>query len=173
MTPSRTTAIVLAAAAAAFPLAGCGKDKPKIPRSDARSLVALLRTVQRQADAHACTTVKSTLSSLESRVETLPAKTDPDIRSSLRDGLSNLRELVASDCTQVKPKPKETTSDTTSEPTTTPPTETQPTTTEKTTNTDTTTTQTTPTQTTPTETTPQTTPSGGTPPGQQKKGKGK
>jgi hypothetical protein len=172
MTPRRTTAIVLAAAAAAFPLAGCGKDKPKIPHSDARSLVALLRTVQRQADAHACTTVKSTLSSLESRVETLPAKTDPDIRSSLRDGLSNLRELVASECTQTKRKPKETTSESTSEPTETQTTEAPPTTTE-TTNTQTTETQTTETQTTNTETTPETTPSGGTPPGQQKKGHGK
>jgi hypothetical protein len=175
MSGTRTTAAVMAAVAAlALPLAGCGKEKPKIPSSDARELIALLQTVQRQTGAHACTTVEQTIASLERRTEALPSRTDADIRSSLRDGIANLRELVASECSQVKPKPKEpttTTETTTSEPTTT------DTETTDTTDTNTNTTPDTNTNTTPdtnTDTTPDTTPSGGTPPGQLKKGqKGK
>jgi hypothetical protein len=111
---TRTTAAAMAAAALlALPLAGCGKEKPKIPRSAARDLVALLQTVQRQTGAKACTTVERTIESLERRTSALPSKTDDDIRTSLRDGITNLRELVASDCSQVKPKPTTTTEDTT------------------------------------------------------------
>jgi hypothetical protein len=175
----RTTATVLTALTlVALPLAGCGKEKPKIPRSDARSLVALLETVKRQTDAHACTTVERTIASLERRTEALPSNTDGDVRSSLRDGIANLRELVRSDCFPSQKKPKtESTDTTTSEPDTS-------TDTTSDTNTDTTTdttTETTPPDTnTNTDTTPpdngntDTTPSGGVgPPGQQKKNGGK
>jgi hypothetical protein len=167
--------LLAAATLLALPLAGCGKDKPKIPRSDARSLATLLETVKRQTDAHACRTVEQTIASLERRTEALPSDTDGDIRSSLRDGIANLRELVRSDCFPSEKKPKtESTDTTTSEPNTSTDTTTD-------TNTDTTTDTTTDTnppdtntdtETTPPDTTP-TTPSGGVgPPGQQKK-KGK
>jgi hypothetical protein len=166
-----------AAVALALPLAGCGKEKPKIPRSDARDLVALLQTVQRQTDAKACRTVERTIESLERRTDALPSKTDKDIRTSLRDGIANLRELVASDCAEKKRKPEETTD---TETTDTETTETEPTETEPTTETTTETTPDTNTDTTPDttpdtepDTPPDTTPSGGAvPPGQQKK-KGK
>ena len=179
----RTTATMLGALVAlALPLAGCGADKKQIPREDARKLVVVLQAAQRQADAHACTTVENTLQSLERRVEALPSSTDEDVRSSLRDGIENLRSLVAGDCSQVKKeKPKtESTETTTSEPDTT--TETNPDT-----NTDTTTDTTTETNpdTNP-NTTPNTTPDNGNttpeppsggangPPGQlKKKGKSK
>jgi hypothetical protein len=170
----RTAAAIATAALVALPLAGCGKDKPKIPRSDARALVAVLDTVKRQTDAHACTAVQRTLASLDRRVQALPSRTDADIRSSLRDGIANLRELVLSDCSQVKQKPDTTTEETTtSEPDTS-----TDTNTDTTTDTDTeTTTETSPdTNTTPNtdtapNTTPDTTPSGGasSPPGQGKK----
>jgi hypothetical protein len=151
------------AAALALPIAGCGKDKPKIPRDNARALVALLGTVQRQSDAHACVTVERTISSLQTRVEALPSKTDPDIRASLRDGIAHLRTLVTAECATQKPKPKDqtTTTDTQSTDTTT------GTTTDTTTGTSTSTSTDTSTQTTPTtpstQTTPSTPPSGGTP----------
>jgi cell division septation protein DedD len=154
--PARTTATLLTAILLAVPLAGCGKDKPKIPRSDARSLVALLGTVKRQTDARACRTVETTIESLERRTEALPSNTDEDIRSSLRDGIANLRELVADECSGVKQKPETTSSEsTTSEPSTTSDTSTD-------TNTDTTTETTTETSpTTSPDTTPNTTPRDG------------
>ena len=109
--------------ALALPLAGCGEDKPQIPSADARGLITVLETVRRQTEAHACTTVEVSIASLERRTEALPSNTDEDIRSTLNDGIANLRELVASECAQEKPKPeKDTTDTTTPEPeTTTPP----------------------------------------------------
>jgi hypothetical protein len=172
MSGERTTLAVLAAVVLALPVAGCGKDKAQIPRSDARSLVAVLETVKRQTDAHSCTTVERTIQSLERRTEALPSGVDEDVRSSLRDGIANLRELVAGECSQVEKKPETDSTDTsTSEPDTS--TETQPDTSTETTSPDTSTETTPPdtnTETTPppTDTTP-TTPSGGVPPGQQKK----
>jgi hypothetical protein len=167
--------MLTALVALALPLVGCGADKKQIPREDARKLVVVLQVAQRQADAHSCTTVENTLQSLERRVEALPSSTDEDVRSSLRDGIENLRSLIAGDCSQVKKeKPKtESTDTTTSEPTTTSDTTTE-------TNPDTTTETTTETNPdTNTDTTPNTTPdngnttpeppSGGSPPGKLKK----
>ena len=161
------------AAAIALPIAGCGKDEPKIPRSDARDLVILLRAVERQDAKRSCRVVSRTIATLQSRVETLPANTDSDIRSTLRDGVTNLRNLVATDCATVKPKPKK--------PTTTTETQTQPTTTSEptttTTSPPTTTTTSPPTTNTQTSTSTGTTTtnsSGGTPSGKKsKKAKGK
>lgn len=162
----------IAALTLALPLSGCGKDKPKIPRGHARTLVALLETTERQADAKSCVTVKSTIASLQTRVANLPARTDSDVRDSLRDGIANLRSLVSAECSLEKPKPKkedtgstdttdEATSDTTQETTTE--------TTETTTDTTTDTTPTTPT----TNTTPTTPPPSGGSPSDQGKSNGK
>ena len=152
----------VAAAALALPLAGCGKEKPKIPRDNARALVALLGTAERQSDAHACVTVSRTISSLQTRVEGLPSRTDSDIRDSLRDGIARLRTLVAAECATEEPKPKEpdtsgdTSSDTSTEaPSTTTTTEEPPSTTEP-----------------PPTTAPTPPPSGGSPP-DDSKGNGK
>ena len=167
MRGARAAVAALLTAAVVLPAAGCGKDKPKIPRSDSDALVALLREVERQDAKRACKTVSRTIATLQSRVETLPARTDSDIRSTLRDGVTNLRNLVATDCATVKPKPKKptTTTETQTEPTTTttePPTTT--TTTTPSTNTGTTTTQPPPPS---TQTQPNT--SGGSGPGAKKK----
>jgi hypothetical protein len=166
----RSALAAVAVAALALPLAGCGKDKPKIPRADARSLVALLGTAERQSDAHACVTVTSTISSLQTRVAALPAKTDPDIRASLRDGIAHLRELVAAECSLEKQKPKK--EKTTDSSDTTPETTSDTTTDTTTDTTDTTTDTTSDTTSTPsTSTTPPPPPSGGTP-SDEGKGKG-
>jgi hypothetical protein len=164
-----TTATVAAATLLALPLAGCGKDKPKIPRSDAQAIVALLRSADARAAAKACTGLqKVTVPELDARLSALPPNTDPDIRDSLRQGVDNLRNLIAIQCSTVKPKPQQTTTTTT--PSTTQST-TQPATTQQTTTTQpTTTTQTTTTQ-PPTQ--PPTSPSGGSPPPKGKKAKGK
>jgi hypothetical protein len=171
---ARATATLVAALALALaaPLAGCGKDKPKIPRADARELVTLLEQAQRRAEKNPCgvSLTQLTLPELQSRVAALPSRTDSDIRVTLRDGVDQLRELVAAQCAQEKPKkPKETTTESTeSQPSTQTDTTTD---TQTDTNTDTETDTNTDTNTEPvppTDTTP-TTPSGGTPPGQQKK----
>jgi hypothetical protein len=167
MRATRAAAAVLAAAIA-LPVAGCGKDKPKIPRSDARDLVILLKAVQRQDAKKACNTVDRTIAALQRRVEELPTNTDSDIVGSLRDGVTNLRNLVATDCATVKPKkkPETTTTETTTEPSTT---TTQPSTT-TTTPTTTTQTQTTPsTQSTPSTPSTPSNPSGGAGAGGAKK----
>jgi hypothetical protein len=154
---------VIAAAvlvALALPVAGCGKDKPGIPRSDASELVTLLRAVERQTAKHGCTSVSRTISELQAKVETLPANTDPDVTATLRDGISNLRNLVASECATVKPKPKKPTTttetQTTEPPTTAPPTTSPPTTSPPTTS---------PPTTSPPTTSPPSTSSGGQPSG--------
>lgn len=180
MSALRTTAAVVTAAALALPVAGCGEDKKQIPRGDARRLEAVLKTVQRQTDAKSCRAVEQTQASLERRVEALPSGVDGDVRSSLRDGVAHLRELVAGECTQAKKPKTESTETTTTEPTTT---------TESNTDTSTDTTTDTTTETNPdtnTDTTPQTTPDNGNttpegppsggagvPPGQKKHKKGK
>jgi hypothetical protein len=154
------------AVALVLPVAGCGKDKPKIPGADASELVTLLQAVQRQTAKHGCTTVSRTLTTLQARVEALPPKTDPDIVSTLRDGIGNLQNLVASECATVKPKPKKPTTttetQTTSPPTTSPPTTSPPTTSPPTTS---------PPTTSPPTTSPPTNTSGGSSPGNGKKGK--
>jgi hypothetical protein len=169
MRAARLTAVPLAVAALALPLAGCGKDKPKMPSSDARQLIALLEEAKRRAAAHACRdlTVENnpTLPALQRQVASLPSNVDSDIRSTLEDGVANLRQLVAAECSTQQQKPEQpTTESTTTEPstqtqtqthTTTQSTQTQPTTNSQPT----------------TNTQPQdnTGPSGGVPPGQQKK----
>jgi hypothetical protein len=113
--------VLVLAVAIALPVTGCGKDKPKIPRSDAGDLVALLQAVQREDAKKACDAVSGTIAELQSRVESLPSSTDSDIVGTLRDGVTNLRNLVATDCATVKPKkkPETTTTETTTEPSTT------------------------------------------------------
>jgi hypothetical protein len=170
MTGTRGAAVVALAAALALPIAGCGKDKPKIPRSDAQALIALLRQADARAAAKSCTGLENrTLPELEARVSSLPANTDLDIRTTLRDGIDNLRNLIAVQCSTVKPKPKQstTTTDTTTQAPTTTQTQTQ---TQPPTQTSPPTTNTTP----PTTTTPPTGPTGGSPSGKGKaKGKKK
>jgi hypothetical protein len=116
---------VLVVTALTLPVAGCGKDKPGIPRTDATDLITLLRAVERQTAKKGCVTVARTISTLQARVETLPTNTDADVRATLRDGVTNLRNLVASECATVKPKPKKPTTTTETQTTEPPTTETQ------------------------------------------------
>jgi outer membrane murein-binding lipoprotein Lpp len=164
-----TSALVLAAAALGLPLAGCGKDKPKLPRSDSRSITRLLRQVDSRARRKKCDELAaSTIPTLEARVSTLSPTIDADIRATLRDGVDNLRSLVTLQCTGVKPEPP-TTSVETQTPTLEPP----PSTTTTTTTTPSTTTHTKPPTTQPPTTQPPTTsPSGGSPGGGQNNGGG-
>jgi hypothetical protein len=159
---------MVVAVALALPVAGCGKDKPGIPRADAAELVTLLRAVERQTAKHGCTSVSRTISELQAKVEALPANTDGDVVDSLRDGVSNLRNLVASECATVKPKPKKPTTTTETQTTEPPTTETQTTTPPPTTSPPTTS----PPTTSPPTTSPPSNPSGGAP-GNKKKGNAK
>ena len=104
----RTAVLMMTAVAVAVPLAGCGKSKPKLPRGDAHGLVRLLRQVESRdkGGVRGCRLLaQSTLPELKLRVNTLPAKTDPDIRGTLQDGVSNLQNLVSADCSQVPSTP--------------------------------------------------------------------
>ena len=158
-----TLAACLALAAAVF--SGCGKKEPGVPRSDARSLVSLLRTAQSQSDdPQKCDDLLSTIREIQSKVADLPKKTDSDIRDSLKSGARNLRSTAQSQCEQTKTT--QTTPDTTTIPTTPPPSETTPPPSETTPPPSETTpppSETTPPQTTPPQTTPPDT--GGTGPG--------
>jgi hypothetical protein len=159
------------AAALALPVAGCGKAKPKIPRSDAQHLIALLRQADARAAKHSCTGLQATtLPDLQVQVEQLPANIDPDIRNTLRDGISNLRTLVTAQCATQTPKPKQTSTPSTTAPP--PSTVTVP----PTTNTAPPSTSTPPPSTStppPSTSTPPSTPSGGSPSGGKPKAKKK
>jgi hypothetical protein len=153
------TAAVVAAIAAA--LAGCGGDDgPKIPRADARTLVARLQEADRRTDPLRCDDLsEDTIPALEQTADGLP---EGDTKDTVVEAIDHLRDLIEADCTAKQNQETDTT-DTTTETTETT-TETEPPTTTETQ--PPTTTETTPP--TETETTP-TSPSGGTPPGQQKK----
>jgi hypothetical protein len=111
--------VAVAAGALALAAAGCGADKKQIPRSDSRGIQAVLRTAERQSEAGSCNTlIRDTIPSLERRVRALPDRTDEDVRDSLTDGISNLRNLAVAECTsQERDETTETTE--TTEPTTT------------------------------------------------------
>ena len=141
---------------AALPLAGCGSSKKKgIPRANVAELVGLLKDARRQAAAKTpgeCNALFTTIQGLSQRANALPTDVDSNVKDSLTNGIGNLQNLAAKQCSQTQT----TTTQTQTTPTQTTPTQTTPT---QTTPTQTTPTQTTPTQTTPTTTTP---PSGGT-----------
>jgi hypothetical protein len=165
VTSPRGMAVVALVAALALPVAGCGKSTPKIPKSDARELVALLRQADARSQAKACTGLAQvTIPELIAKVNGLPPNTDPDIRNTLRDGIDNLRNLAAIKCSTVKPPPPQPTSTETQTQTTPPPstvtTTTKPPTTKPPT--------TKPPTTKPPTTAPPSSPSGGAGPGQGK-----
>ena len=168
--PRASIALVLSALAIATGVAGCGGSGAKIPASNASDLISHLQDAQglsssKQPDCTSLTT--TTIPALEQGVASLPAKTDSDIRATLKDGIDNLKNLIAAKCAA-----KSNTSSSTSTSTTSSSTPTTPTTT-------TTTSSSPPPPPTTTHTTttskpaPPTNPSGGVPPGQAKKlGKG-
>jgi hypothetical protein len=171
----------LLALGAVLPFAGCGRDEGKpIPRNQARLLVIGLTTAQRQADSGSCgTLLKTTIPALEARAQKISTRVGTDVRQTIRDGISHLRDLAQQDCSQ----PQTPTTTDTTQSTSTPSTSTQSTSTQTTTQTTTdktTTSDTTPSDTsTSTSSTPSNTastptqsiPNGGTP-GQPKPGKG-
>ena len=121
---ARATVAAVVAGALAVMAAGCGEDKKQIPRDDARGLEVVLRVAERQSEAGACSTlVRNTIPSLERRVRELPDRVDQDVRDSLTDGVSNLRNLAVAECTSQERKREKTETETTE-------TETEPTTTE-------------------------------------------
>ena len=148
----RLTALAAWLVLGALVVAGCGDKEPGVPRSDARELIALLKSAQSESDdPQKCEELAATIRDIQSKVESLPAKTDRDVRDSLENGVKNLAESARSQCEETTTT--ETTPDTTTIPTTPPP------------STETTPPETTPPETTPPETTPpETTPPTTTPP---------
>ncbi|HEX8073788.1 MAG TPA: hypothetical protein VF545_02300 [Thermoleophilaceae bacterium] len=168
MRRARSSIALVALIAVAVPIAGCGKSGPKIPKQDAADIVARLKEAERRNDPLRCDDLRQeTIPALQSQVRSL-GNVDKDIRETLSEGVDNLRNLVAAECSTREPKTKTdtTTSETTESTTTT--TTTSPTTTEET---DTETSPTTDTSPTTTDTTP-TGPSGGVTPGAKDEGKG-
>lgn len=168
MTRTRLTALV-ALVAVAVPVAGCGKSGPKIPKQKAAEIVLRLQQAEGRNSPLRCNDLKQdTIPTLQQLVRSLPSKTDKDIRDTLSEGIDNLRNLVAAECsTKQPPKTPTVTQTTQTQPSTT--TQTTTPTTTNTTPTTGTTTNTTPT----TPTTPTTTsPSGGATPGKPKTKKG-
>jgi len=181
----RTHGLALAAVVVgALVVTGCGhKQGAPIPSANANDIVARLQEAQRRSDAHACHDLRTqTLPVLQQQVSSLPQNVDSNVRATLQDGISHLKDLVQQQCatpTQTNTTPTATTP---TIPTQTTPTQTTPTHTATTpTHTATTPTHTattpTATTTTPHTTTTPTPPAppgqgGVSPPGQAKKGKG-
>jgi hypothetical protein len=167
----RLTPLAACLALAAFPLAGCGKKEPGIPRSDASELIKLLQTAREQADdPQKCNDLLATIRDIRAKVRDLPSKTDSDVRDSLSNGVRNLAASASSQCSQentntnttpTETTPTETTPTQTTPPPTTPPPTTPPPTTPP------------PTQTTPTPPVPTTPGTGGTPGNGNGNGNGK
>jgi cell division protein FtsN len=175
-----THGLVLAAAAGALWAAGCGhKQGAPIPAADANNIIGRLQEAQRRSDAHACHDLRTdTLPILQQQVTSLPQNVDSNVRATLQDGVSHLKDLIQQQCstqTQTTTTPTTTTQTTPTQTTPTQTTPTQTTTTPRTTTTPHTTTTPTTTTTTPhtTTTPPAPTPPGQggvSPPGQVKKG---
>lgn len=180
---ARRTAPLLALTLTAVLLAGCGSSKPgpQIPAQQASNIIGRLQEAQRRSDARACHDLQTnTIPALEQQVAALPPNLDQNVRTTVTNGISRLKDLVGQQCA-AKPQQQQQTTQTT---------QTAPPTTTQTTPAPTTQTHTTPPppHPTPPPTTTQTTPtgpaggvspgngngpSGNGPPGQgKKKGKG-
>ena len=161
---------LIAAAVVAGAIAGCGDEKPQIPSDEAREIVRRLQEADRRIseDPPVCGDLsEDTIPALESQVANLPEDVDPDIRETLDEGVSHLRDLLEAECSERREEPDTDTTDETEPPTTD---ETQPPTTDETQ--PPTTDETQPPTTDETQPTTPTTPDnggGGVPPGQQKK----
>ena len=127
--PAATRLAATALAALAF--AGCGGEEeegPQIPRGDASALINRLEEAQRRSDPFRCNDLrKDTLPALERQLAALPENVDPDVRSTVEDGIAHLSRLVDEECELGQQTETETTPTAPSEtPTTPPPTETEP-----------------------------------------------
>src|SRR3954451_23107493 len=125
MTPTRSlTALALAIAALAVPLAGCGDTPPGLSNKDANELIRLLRKAQTASDnpEQRCDTLLAAVAKLNERGAALPSKVDKDVRDSLQNGVKNLADQSNSLCSQQKTPTTTTTTPTTTVPTTPPPT---------------------------------------------------
>jgi hypothetical protein len=102
----RLTALI-ACAVLVLAAGGCGKKKaPGIPRSDASELVQLLKTARASAgDPQRCETLLGTISDLQTKVASLPAKVDRDVRESLANGVNNLSVSAQTQCEQTQTTP--------------------------------------------------------------------
>jgi hypothetical protein len=114
----------------ALVVAACGQDEGRpIPATAARDIVARLDEVERRVAANACNDVRSdSLPALEQQVAGLPKGVDPNVRSTLENGLGRLTELVEAECVEPQTQPPvDTTPDIApAEPETTPTPEPQP-----------------------------------------------
>jgi hypothetical protein len=152
---------------AAALLVSCGSSgKGLIPSASASPLQSDFQEVSQVAQSGNCPETETKLAKTEQDFNALPATVDSGLRSTLRQGIVNLRSRALVLCSQ----PLATTTGTTAKTTTTP---TNTVTTPTTTATTPTTTQTTPTETTPPTTTTPPGPGGGTAaPGETEAGKG-
>lgn len=95
----RLTALVASLALAVVPLAGCGNKAPGIPRGNASELIVLLKKAQVESDdPRRCNRLAATIRDIAAKVRALPAKTDKDVRDSLRNGVRNLAASARQQC---------------------------------------------------------------------------
>jgi hypothetical protein len=166
--PSIGASLVRALLAAALGVAAAllvscsGSSSALIPAANAGPLRADFEAVASAAEKGngKCSETESALSKTEIDLGALPASVSAELRSTLRQGVDNLKVRALGLCAQPLPQPTNTTTTTTSTTTTPPPTKSS-------------TTPSTPTTTPTTPTTPTTTnPGGGTPPEEPSKGGG-
>jgi hypothetical protein len=114
---SRRAAPLLALAAAAVLVAGCGQSNPKmIPQANADQLLASVDAIEQACSNGDATVVHSKVSEAETLTNELPRRTDRALRQNIRDWLQRIDSRADRDC-----KPTETPTPTPSEtPTPTP-----------------------------------------------------
>jgi hypothetical protein len=121
--PSRAAASVAVLVAAWA--AGCGGEGD-IPSRQAELLVSGLDRVSESVEAGRCPQALASVASVERRLGRLSSDVDRDVRSTLDDGVDDLRQLVARDCeAPPPPAPEPTPTETTPTETETTPTETE------------------------------------------------
>ncbi len=100
MPAKKRLAVLIAIAAIAAAVAGCGSDEIKgtLTADQAAELNADLEAVQQAADANDCLTAGSKVRQFRARVFELPSGAGADLKTALQDSGKQLSTLVADQC---------------------------------------------------------------------------
>jgi hypothetical protein len=109
---------LLAAAAAALAMGGCGDGEKLLPASDASKIDTALQRVVDATDAGNCQAASEALAQAQNAFAELPAAVSAQLRERIAEGLAQLTDTVPAQCAEASTTPP-TETPTTTEPTTT------------------------------------------------------
>jgi hypothetical protein len=99
---------VLAAAALALPVAGCGSsDKGLLNKKQSKALSQIVDNAQNATDKTRCSNISTQANEGVARVQRMQSL-DPDLRQNLVEGFQHLDETAQTDCAKTTPTPTET-----------------------------------------------------------------